>query len=155
MGGTLASLGAAWLLVAAAPAHANSAAPKAPHASAVEEVLALERARNEAIQKGDAAALAAMTSDDYTFITIRGELRTKSEIVKGFATGSFKYDWRQISDLKVRIYGDTAIVTGRASQKGVENQRDYSGAYKFTRVYVRQKGNWKTVALQTTLEAPD
>ena len=153
MGGKVVSLALASLLVASAPADALFAAQKSTTASAIEEVLTLEHARNEAIQKGDAAA--AMTSDDYTFITIRGELRTKAEIVKGFATGSFKYDWRQISDLKVRIYGDTAIVTGRASQKGVENRKDYSGAYKFTRVYVRQNGSWKTVALQTTLEAKE
>ena len=155
MDGKLASFGAAWLLLVTAPAHPLFAGERSRTASAVEEVLALEHARNDAIQKGDAAALAAMTSDDYTFITIRGELRTKPEIVKGFATGSFHYDWRQISDLNVRIYGDTAVVTGRASQKGVENRKDYSGAYKFTRVYVRQNGSWKTVALQTTLEAQE
>jgi ketosteroid isomerase-like protein len=92
-----------------------------------------------------------MTTDDYTFITLRGELRTKSEIVKGFQSGSFKYDSRTISDLKIRIYGDTAIVTGRSTQKGSENGKDYSGDYRFTRVYVKQKGRWVTVALQTTL----
>ena len=54
-----------------------------------EEIRALETARNEAIVHGDAAALERMTSDDYTFITLRGELRTKAEIVKGFSTGAF------------------------------------------------------------------
>ena len=91
-----------------------------------------------------------MTSDDYTFITLRGELRTKAEIVKGFRSGSFKYESQTISDLKVRVYGDTAIVTGRSSQRGKENGKDYSGDYRFTRVYVKQKGQWVTVALQTT-----
>jgi ketosteroid isomerase-like protein len=92
-----------------------------------------------------------MTSDDYTFITLRGEMRSKSDILKGFASGSFHYESREISDLKVRIYGDTAVVTGRSVQKGVENGKDYSGDYWFTRVYVKQKGRWLTVALQTTL----
>jgi len=95
-----------------------------------------------------------MTSDDYTFITLRGELRTKAEIVKGFQSGSFKYESRTISDLKVRVYGDTAIVTGRSSQQGKENGKDYSGDYRFTRVYLKQKGHWVTVALQTTLIQP-
>jgi ketosteroid isomerase-like protein len=129
-------------------------APKRGDAGTVQTILGLERARNDAILRGDAATLARMTSDDYTFVTIRGELRTKAEIVKGFASGAFKYDARQISDLKVRVYGTTAVVTGRASQTGVENAKDYSGAYRFTRVYVKQHGAWKTVALQTTLEAP-
>jgi ketosteroid isomerase-like protein len=95
-----------------------------------------------------------MTADDYTFITLRGELRTKAEIVKGFRSGSFKYDSREISDLNVRVYGDTAIVTGRSNQKGKEDGKDYSGDYRFTRVYVKQDGHWRTVALQTTIIKP-
>jgi len=116
-----------------------------------EEIRALETARNEAILHGDAAALDKMTSDDYTFITLRGELRTKAEILKGFSSGAFRYESREISDLRIRVYGDAAVVTGRSVQKGRENGKDYSGAYWFTRVYVRQAGEWRTVALQTTL----
>ena len=118
---------------------------------AKEEIRALEAARNEAIVHGDAAALESMTSDDYTFVTLRGELRTKAEIVKGFSTGAFKYESREISGLKVRVYGNAAVVTGRSSQKGTEDGKDYSGAYRFTRVYVKQDGRWLTVALQATL----
>lgn len=116
-----------------------------------DEIRALETARNEAIVHGDAAALERMTSDDYTFITLRGELRTKAEIVRGFSTGAFKYGSREISDLNIRVYGNTAVVTGRSIQKGTENGKDYSGDYRFTRVYVKQNGRWLTVALQATL----
>ena len=91
-----------------------------------EQILAIERARNQAILSGDAAALDRMTSDDYTFITLRGELRTKREIVQGFKSGTFHYESRSISDLNVRVYGDTAVVTGRSNQKGSENGKDYS-----------------------------
>jgi ketosteroid isomerase-like protein len=119
-----------------------------------EEIRTLENARNDAIVRGDAAALERMTSDDYTFITLRGELRTKAEIVKGFSTGAFKYASREISDLNIRIYGDTAVVTGRSTQKGAENGKDYSGDYRFTRVYVRHHKQWLTVALQATAVQP-
>jgi len=119
--------------------------------SAEDEIKTLEEMRNQAVLHGDVAALDRMTSDDYTFITLRGEMRTKSEILKGFASGSFHYESREVSDLKVRVYGGTAIVTGRSVQKGMENGKDYSGDYRFTRVYVKQKGYWVTVALQTIL----
>ena len=95
-----------------------------------------------------------MTADDYTFITLRGELRTKSDIVKGFQSGSFRYQSRQISDLNIRVYGNSAVVTGRSTQQGSENGKDYSGDYRFTRVYVKQNGRWLTVALQATLVRP-
>ena len=145
------------LLVAVAllPSSTVMSAQKPGKASSEEkEIRALEEERNRAILKGDAAALERMTSDDYTFITLRGELRTKAEIVKGFKSGSFRYEARTISDLNVRVYGDTAIVTGRSSQRGKEDGKDYSGDYRFTRVYVKQRGQWVTVALQTTLIQP-
>jgi hypothetical protein len=61
-----------------------------------------------------------MTSDDYTFITLRGELRTKTEIVQGFRSGSFHYDSRQISELNVRVYGSTAVVTGTSTPSSTD-----------------------------------
>jgi ketosteroid isomerase-like protein len=118
-----------------------------------EEIKRIEQERNKAILTGDLAALDRMTSHDYTFITQRGELRTKAEILDGFKSGSFKYGARDVSDLMVRVYGDTAVVTGRAIQKGTENTKDYSGENRFTRVYVKQEGRWVSVALQVTLVA--
>jgi len=120
----------------------------------VEKILMIEEQRNQAILHGDVAALDRMTSDDYTFVTLRGEMRAKAEILRDFKAGSIKYDSRTISDLKVRVYGNAAVVTGRAIQKGAENGKDYSGDYWFTRVYVNKDGSWKTVALQTTLIQP-
>ena len=96
-------------------------ASSAATTSAEDEIKNLEETRNQAVLHGDVGTLDRMTSDDYTFITLRGEMRTKSDILKGFASGSFHYESRQISDLKVRVYGNTAVVTGRSVQKGVEN----------------------------------
>jgi len=42
-------------------------------------------------------------------------------------------------------------VTGRSVKKGTEDGKDYSGDYRFTRVYVKQNGHWMTIALRTTL----
>ena len=134
-----------------ASAPAQTRVPSTAPPSAEDEIKNLEEARNQAVLHGDVAALDRMTADNYTFITLRGELRTKSDILQGFRSGSFHYESRQISDLKVRVYGNTAVVTGRSTQKGMENGKDYSGDYRFTRVYVKQNGRWLTVALQTTL----
>ena len=134
----------------AAAQNRQKSAPAAATTNAEDEIKRLEEMRNQAVLHGDVAVLDRMTSDDYTFITLRGEMRTKQEILKGFASGSFHYDSRQIFDLKVRVYGNTAVVTGRSVQKGMENGKDYSGDYWFTRVYVKQNDRWVTVALQTT-----
>lgn len=140
--------------IAAFVLHANACAANVdlgPGNSVHEKIRALEEERNQAILHGDVAALNRMTSDDYTFITLRGELRTKPQILKDFGSGAIKYQSRKISDLNIRVYGNSAVVTGRAIQQGMENGKDYSGDYWFTRVYVNQHGRWRTVALQTTL----
>lgn len=126
-----------------------------PVVAAQEEIKKIEQERNQALLKHDTTALDRMTSDDYTFINQRGELRTKGEILAGFKSGGFNYDAHEISDVKVRVYGDTAVVTGRAKQKGVENSKDYSGENRFTRVHVKQDGRWVSVALQVTLVAKE
>lgn len=59
-----------------------------PSQSAIEEIRLLEKDRNQAILRGDAAALERMTSDDYTFVTLRGEMLTKAEIVREFSQQS-------------------------------------------------------------------
>ncbi len=139
-------------------AHATSPEPITSADSKVaaqEKIKQIELERNQALLKHDTATLDRMTSDDYTFINQRGELRTKSEILAGFKSGNFNYDDREITDLEVRVYGDAAVVTGRAKQKGVENSKDYSGENRFTRVYVKQNGRWISVALQVTLVAKE
>ena len=73
-----------------APAQPRKAGgPATVGTSAADEIKNLEEARNQAVVRGDVAALDRMTSDDYTFITLRGELRSKSEILQGFRSGSF------------------------------------------------------------------
>jgi ketosteroid isomerase-like protein len=148
------ALVAAVALALVPSAQAQPIGPASADAMAKAEILKIEEERNQAIVRGDGAALERLTAEDYSFITLRGELRTKQEIVQGFKSGSFHYESRQISDLIVRVYGNTAVVTGRSNQKGREDGKDYSGDYRFTRVYVKQDGRWLTVALQATLIQP-
>src|SRR5215467_11736585 len=144
-----AGIGAAMLVVASIPiAYAQSYPGRA-----AAEIEALETAHNLALVKGDVAALESMMSDDFTFITTRGELRTKAEVVRIFSDPRFNFVYRQISDIRVRVYGDTAVVTGRSTQSTQDRGgKDSSEAYRYTRVYVRRNGRWLAVALQTTRE---
>jgi len=133
--------------------NAKSASSKKVGVSAQEEIKKVEQERNQAILRSDTAALDRMTSDDYTVIDQRGELLTKAQILGGFKSGAIKFDSRELSDLNVRTYGSTAVVTGRISQKATENGKDTSGESRFTRVYVKEKGRWVSVAQQITAVA--
>ena len=59
------------------------------------------------------------------------------------------------SDVTVRVYGDTAILTGFADVKGsFPSGPDISGQYRYMRVFVKQKGDWRLVASTATQIKP-
>jgi ketosteroid isomerase-like protein len=145
-------LSASLFMVSSAGCWMASAGAQSAPSDAAAQILSLETEHNTAIAHGDVATLDKMTSDDYTFITPRGFLVTKAQVLKALANGEFKYEYRQIYDVKIRVYGDAAVVTGRSLYTGQNQGREQSGAFRYTRVYVRQNGRWLAVAWQATRE---
>jgi len=110
----------------------------------------MEKQRVEALMKGDAGFFDRTTADDYTMITSSGELRNKARAMSDLKSGEVKFQSADVDELEVRVYGDTAVVTGRHTQKAQSAGNDISGQYRFTRVYVKLNGQWKAVAYQAT-----
>ena len=77
-------------------------------ANVEEELKKLETDRAAAAVKGDVATLEKQTSDDYTFINLYGQMSDKSQMVNNFKTGRTKLTSNEVSDMKVRVYGNTA-----------------------------------------------
>ncbi len=119
-------------------------------ASAEEELKKLETDRAAAVVKGDVATLEKQTSDDYTLINMNGQMSDKSQMVSAFKSGQTKLTSDELSDMKVRVYGNTAVITGKADVKGTLGGRDATGQIMFTRVYVKKGGQWQSVAFQQT-----
>ena len=116
-----------------------------------EDLKKLETERAAAVVRGDAATLAKQTSDDYTFINVYGRMSDKSQMVDAFKNGQSKLASDELSDMKVRLYGNTAVITGKADVKGTLSGKDITGQMMFTRVYVKKGGHWQSVAFQQTL----
>jgi hypothetical protein len=53
--------------------------------------------------------------------------------------------------MKVRIFGDVAVVTGSDDEKSSYKGKDTSGHYVWIDVFVKRKGKWQAVASQSTL----
>jgi ketosteroid isomerase-like protein len=115
-----------------------------------DEIKKLETDRAAAVIKGDMAMVEKQTSDDYTLINPNGQMSDKAQMLDAFKSGKSKISMNEISDMKVRIYGNTAIVTGKSNVKGVMGGKDVNGPVMFTRVYVKKGGHWQSVALQQT-----
>ena len=130
----------------------GSAAKSGPtgHETVQDQLKRMEKQRAEALMKGDAGLLDRTTADDYTMITSSGQLRNKARMMGDLKSGEVKFQSADVDDLQVRVYGDAAVVTGQHIQKAQSGGNDISGQYRFTRVYVKQKGQWKAVAYQAT-----
>jgi ketosteroid isomerase-like protein len=106
--------------------------------------------------KGNSTAMDALLADDYTAITAQGAIQTKEQALDSLKTGAFQLSALTVSDRKVRIYGTTAVVTSLAELTGSRDDKEVSGRYRYTRVYVRNpQGQWKIVSFEASrIEEP-
>jgi ketosteroid isomerase-like protein len=115
------------------------------------EIDQLEDTWRTAILKGDSNTIGSLLADDYMAISPNGTLQTKEESLAGIRTGTYHFSSLDISDRKVRFYGDTAVVTSIADVQATTPDGDVTGAYRYTRVYVRDaQGAWKIVSFEAS-----
>ncbi len=116
-----------------------------------QRLLQLERDWAQAMIKGDVGFMERTAHPDYTFVSPDGRLVTRSEDLADLKSGAYKAESATVDDVKVRVYGgDTAVVTGRTVLKGTYKGQDISGEYRFTDTFVKDKGEWRCVATQST-----
>jgi hypothetical protein len=117
----------------------------------IREIVEMERLSKEASLHRDADFSQRTLADDYVAITPLGQVTTKQDTVAARKSGQLRYQSIDVSDMVVRIYGDTAVVTARAEVKGHQLGEDFSGPYRYTRVWVRRSGHWQAVSYQATV----
>ena len=119
-----------------------------------QSIKALTEQVNQAALKGDVATLDKLYVGDYIAINIFGRTSTKAEVLELFKSGKLKFEAIEVTDTKVRVYGDTALVNATANVKGHLGDTDISGQYRSVRVWVKRKGQWQSVSVQATRIAP-
>jgi ketosteroid isomerase-like protein len=87
--------------------------------------------------KNDAATPARILADDFTFTNPFGEVMTKEQRIAEIKPGGVQFDSYSVDDVRVRVYGDTAVVTNRASLVGKRGDQVLSGQYRVTQVFVK------------------
>jgi ketosteroid isomerase-like protein len=125
--------------------------PRSERHESRHEIDQLEEAWRNAALHHDAAAMASLLSEDYIGITASGTLQSKDETLASLRAGALQFSQLDLSDRKVRFYGQTALVTSRAEISGTNPNGPISGSYRYTRVYVRDdKGAWKIVSFEAS-----
>jgi ketosteroid isomerase-like protein len=117
----------------------------------IREIIDMERQAREASLRRDADFSQRTLAEDYVAITPLGTVTTKQDTLSARKSGQLRYVSIDVSDMVVRLYGDTAVVTARADVKGHQMGEDFSGPYRYTRVWVRHSGHWQAVSYQATV----
>ena len=114
------------------------------------EIEGLEQDWRQAVLSSNIPVLDHLLADDYLGVTANGTLETKADLLALRRGGTVKFSELNLSDLKVRVYGDTAVVTSRAEVTGTNGGTDISGHYRYTRVYNRREGQWRIVSFEAS-----
>jgi ketosteroid isomerase-like protein len=117
----------------------------------IRQIVDMERQAKEASLRRDAEFSLRTLAEDYVAITPLGQVTTKQETISARRSGQLRYESMNVTDMVVRLYGDTAVVTARADVKGHQLGEDFSGPYRYTRIWVRRNGRWQTVSYQATV----
>jgi ketosteroid isomerase-like protein len=121
---------------------------------ATEQLNQLQQRLIKAWVENDREAVNAILSDDWTVIDATGRVLTKAQVIEeGFVSGTRKIESGTIDDVKIRLFGDVAVVTGRTLATGNYQGVSVSAKLRFTDVCIKRAGGWQVVASQATLIA--
>jgi ketosteroid isomerase-like protein len=113
----------------------------------VEQVIRqLDHERIQAQIGANAVALNRIYADDFIGIGPSGTVRTKPQVISDFTLGSLKFQSIITEDVRVRVYGNTAVETGRSTMIGQDKGKAVPRDNRFTRVWIKQVGRWRLVA---------
>jgi ketosteroid isomerase-like protein len=87
----------------------------------------------------------ALEADDF-IITVEGSTLSKAGYIAHNGDSSVHVGVSDMSDLKVRLHGNTAVVTGAYHEKGTEKGKPYEYRDRFTDVWMNIKGTWQVIA---------
>ena len=128
---------------------ASDAKGEADH-DAEQEIRELETRRFKAQTDADPAALDRILSGDLTYTHSSGQVDTKARYIAAIRSGELKYLSISTDEVKVRVYGSAAVVTGRAAIKAESRGQVSAMRLRYTDTYVRQGGRWQMVAWEST-----
>ncbi len=99
-----------------------------------------------ALVHDDTAATDRITTEDWHLVTPDGSVQTREQANADLKSGTLKFESFRLDDLKIRVYGDTAVVIGLETEKSSYKGKDESGQYRFTDVFIKRDGKWRAVS---------
>ena len=120
-------------------------------------VAALDTEYQAAVERNDADTMAKILADDFVLVVGKGTVYTKADLLKSARDKDAIYEKQvEIEDSqKVRVWGDTAVVTAKLWLKGSQKGQAFDKKLWFSDTYVRTKDGWKYVFGQSSIALPN
>ena len=141
-------LAIAFFLLASSPLRAQTAVRADGDSAAMAEIEALEYHLIDLLERRDLDAYASHLAEDYVRVNAAGRVDSKESALAQFRSGSDSRSWTSIpSELNVRIYGDTAVLSFVLT---IERDGETVRRSRLVKVFVRRDGRWIMVHNQGT-----
>ncbi|HEY7002565.1 MAG TPA: nuclear transport factor 2 family protein [Candidatus Udaeobacter sp.] len=115
-----------------------------------EELLKLEEQFTAAIVRSDPVAIERFVTDDWIIINADGGIIDKGRFLGVIESGALTHELIESDEMRVRVYGDAAVVTALARSKGKFMGHEFTTHERSTDVFVRRDGQWRCVLTQLT-----
>ena len=113
-----------------------------------EELLKIEKSFSQAIVANDAQAISRFLADEWIIIDSDGGIIDKTRFLDVIKSGALTHELMESADARVRVYGDTAIITAMATSKGKYGGQAFTTHERATDVFVKISGRWQCVHSQ-------
>jgi ketosteroid isomerase-like protein len=123
---------------------------RADEADAEKQVAMLSKQYREAIVKGDTKVVDSILADDWVGINPAGDVESKAQQVKNLKDESVDFEAIDPEEVKVRVYGEAAVVMGRYHVRLTYNGQKVDHLVRTTEVFAKQGGKWRCVSTQVT-----
>lgn len=124
----------------------TSAAISAQDKGDAASVRALELKWTESYKQHNIEILSSLLSDEFVITIEDGSVYSKAGYISHSADSKTRVQVAEMSDLRVRTHGDTAIVTGSYHEKGESSGKTYEYHDRFTDVWIKTGGKWQVIA---------
>jgi len=135
------------ITLSALPAFAQRQKSRSANPDTERQLIELERQMSDALVRQDAAVLNRLWSNDLVFTFPNGKISNKAQRLAGQKPSAESSQSSNTNDqVKVYVYGNTAVVTVLSTWRGKAGTQEYSDQYQATHVWAKQRGRWQPVA---------
>jgi len=111
----------------------------------IRAVTLLNERYQKAVLQSDAATMDAILADDFVLYSSSGTEYSKKDLLADARRKDLVYQRNECSNVRVRVWGDTAVVSASLWEVGTDKGTPFDHRVDFADVYVRTSKGWKYI----------